>query len=122
MAAPRHWVFAGTDVREGTRFGINSLNGNAILGHEIDVVQFDWSPPNTKILAIGSFSAAPELLIGNCQTRATRSRTTASGMIYFDHPGGGAVFGAPTIAFGGSVMVDALASRVLRNVLDRFTQ
>ena len=48
VIAPRHWVFAGSDVREGTRFGRNSLNGNAILGHEIDVVLPDWSPPNTR--------------------------------------------------------------------------
>jgi hypothetical protein len=30
------------------------------------------------------------------------------------------VFGAPSIAFGGSVVVDPVATQVLRNVLNRF--
>ena len=30
------------------------------------------------------------------------------------------MFGAPTVAFGGSVMVDADVSRILENVLERF--
>ncbi len=41
-------------------------------------------------------------------------------MTYFDHRGGGGVFGIPSVTAGGGLVVDAIASQVLRNVLDRF--
>ncbi len=118
---PGHWVFQGTGAAAGTRIGLTSLNGSAMLGHEADVVHPVWSPSNLQVLARGvDLTSATELDISNCQTRSTAPRTVGADMIYFDHTGGGGVFGAPSIAFGGSVMVDALATQVLRNVLDRF--
>ncbi len=116
---PDHWVFAGTGVEKGTAFGTKSRNGNAILGHEADVVHALWSPENTQVVARGSGFKASELDISKGY-RQMHGRTEGCDMVYFDHPGGGGVFGAPTIAFGGSVVVDKVASRVLRNVLDRF--
>ena len=116
-----HWVFAGTGVQHGDFFGTSSLNGNAILGHEIDEIHPQWSPANIELLARGAnFVSNYRLDVSNCNVRQFPPATEGGDMIYYDHPGGGGVFGAPTVAFGGSVMLDAVASQVLRNVLDRF--
>ena len=120
---PTHWVFEGTGVQAGTFFGTTSLNGNAILGHEIDVVDELFSPSNIQVLARGkNLRPSYQLNIRNCNMRQFPSATEGGDMVYFDHPGGGAVFGAPTVAFGGSAMVDPVVSRILENVLERFLQ
>ncbi len=115
-----HWVFQGTDVWQGRLFGTRSLNGNAILGHEFDVVVPEWSPKNVQILARGAAFNGTQLDITNCNVRVVRPKSDGGDMVYFTHPSGGAVFGAPTIAFGGSLMVDNVVSKILQNVLDRF--
>ena len=121
VAAAGHWAFAGTGVTHGQFFGQSSLNGNAILGHEVDEIHPTWSPANIQVLARGrAFNADFRLDVSNCNVRRFLPATEGGEMIYFDHPGGGAVFGAPTVAFGGAVMVDAVASQVLENVLNRF--
>lgn len=116
-----HWVFAGTGLQHAEFFGTSSLNGNAILGHEIDEVHPVWSPANLQVLARGAnLTPNYRLDVSNCNVRNFPSATEGGDMIYYDHPGGGGVFGAPTVAFGGSVMVDATVAQILRNVLDRF--
>ena len=99
---------------------VATLAGNANLGHEIDVVDPRWSPSNVEVLARGANFNASQLDISSCSFRRSTPVTAGGEMIYFDHPGGGGVFGAPSVACGGSGVVDAVASGVLRNVLDRF--
>ena len=122
VLAPEHWVFAGTGVTEGTLFGETSQNGNAILGHEFDVVLPQWSPANIEILARGTNFVGTDLDISDCATRVTKQVTKGGDMVYFDHPGGGGVFGAPTVAYGGTLFVDAVTPKILDNVLRRFVE
>ncbi len=119
---PNHWVFAGTGLNLYDTFGDSGLNGGGILGHEMDVTDPQWSPPNIEILAIGAGfgGAATQLHITDCETRQTPGVQFGGEMTYYDHPGGGGVFSAPTVAYGGALPVDAAAAQVLRNVLDRF--
>jgi len=119
---PAHWAFAGTGVMAGTLFGENSPNGGGIMGHESDVVVKKWSPPNIQILAEGVYipGVATSLDISNCQSRSTVGVSKGGDVIYFDHPGGGGVFGIPSVAAGSALAGDPVATRILRNVLTRF--
>ena len=40
-------------------------------------------------------------------------------MTYYDHPGGGSVFSAGSLTFGGSLVVDAALSTLVQNVIHR---
>jgi hypothetical protein len=40
-------------------------------------------------------------------------------MTYYDHPGGGFVFSAGSLTFGGSLVVDAALSTLVHNVIHR---
>ena len=65
-----------------------------------------WSPSNIQILAQAVYlpDVATELDISNCQSRSTTKVTTGGDVIYFDHPGGGGVFGIPSVAAGSAPM------------------
>lgn len=118
---PAHWVFAGTGVTTGSTFGQSGLNGGGMFGHESDVVLPQWTPPNTVLLAQARYPVTVSSLnISNCQSRSTSSVTSGGDVIYFDHEGGGGVFGIPSVAAGSSLVVDAVATQMVRNVLDRF--
>jgi hypothetical protein len=101
----RHWVFAGTGLREGDLFGQKSLHmrvpGGA-SGHETDKIS-PSSPANTQLLARG----------GNPGSGGAE-------MVLHEPPGGGAVFSAGSIAWPASVLVDQAVSKITANVLRRF--
>jgi hypothetical protein len=40
-------------------------------------------------------------------------------MVYYEHPGGGIVFSAGSLTFGGSLVVDRTIQELIRNVLTR---
>ena len=118
---PAHWVFAGTGVGPHTEFGLVGLNGGRMFGHESDVVLPQWTPANAVVLARAKYPIlVGSLNISNCQTRSSPLVSVGGDVVYFDHPGGGGVFGIPSVAAGGSLMVDAVATRMLQNVLGRF--
>ena len=101
----RHWVFAGTGLREGDLFGEKSLHmrvpGGA-SGHETDKIS-PSSPANTHLLARGENPGG------------------GGGEIVIHEPaGGGAVFSAGSIAWTASVLVDPAVSTITANVLRRF--
>ena len=78
----------------------------------------EW--PNVQILARGAGLSATQLDITNCDVRVVTPVSRGGDMITYRHPGGGEVFGAPSVAFSGALFVDPVASRVLENVLRRF--
>ena len=47
---------------------------------------------------------------------------TLGDVIYFDHPGGGGVFGIPSVAVGSALAGDPVATQISQNVLTRFLQ
>lgn len=105
VVAPDHWVFAGTGLRMGELFGLESqserIPGGA-SGHETDK-RTEFSPPGTTLLAKGR-----NIDDGGAE------------MIYFGTPSGGEVFSAGSITWNASILVDKGVAAVTRNVLDRF--
>jgi hypothetical protein len=102
-----HWVFAGTGLREGDRFGIHSQHervpGGA-SGHETDK-RSPSSPANTRLLAKG-----------------LNPDGGGAEMVLHEPGGGGAVFSAGSICWTSSLWVDDGVSRITANVLRRFLE
>jgi hypothetical protein len=102
-----HWAFAGTGLRNGDLFGVNSLHrrcpGGA-SGHETDKLSAS-SPVGARLLAKGANPGG-----GGAE------------MVCFETPGGGAVFSAGSICYVSALPVDDGVSRVTANVLRRFLQ
>lgn len=101
----RHWAFEGTGLEAGQLFGERSLHmrcpGGA-SGHETDKRSAS-SPANVHLLAKGE-----NLDDGGAE------------MVYFDTPGGGAVFSVGSISYCSSLPVDDQISQITSNVLRRF--
>ncbi|MES2016560.1 MAG: N,N-dimethylformamidase beta subunit family domain-containing protein [Pseudomonadota bacterium] len=105
VLAPDHWVFDGTGLTAGALVGAAGLNCGGASGWEID-----------KLDPLGRPSGLVHLAKGTNPWRA------GADMVCFPHPGGGAVFSVGSITFGGSLAVDPVLSRMLQNVIARFTQ
>jgi N,N-dimethylformamidase len=107
VIAPDHWVFAGTNLRQGDLFGLKSLHmrcpGGA-SGHENDKIS-PSSPKNVQLLAKG-----------------TNPDDGGAEMVYFETPCKGAVFSVGSICWTSSIVVDDAVSRITANVLRRFTK
>jgi len=118
---PEHWVFAGTGVGPHSVFGERAPNGGRMFGHESDVVLPQWTPANAVVLARAEYPVLVSSLdVSNCQSRSTSSVQVGGDIVYFDHPGGGGVFGIPSVAAGSSLIGDPVASQMVDNVLRRF--
>ncbi len=100
-----HWVFDGTGLKSGDRFGEKCLHqrcpGGA-SGHETDKVSAS-SPANAHRLAKG-----------------LNPNHGGADMVIFDTVFGGAVFSVGSINFVSSLPVDDNVSRITANVLRRF--
>ena len=123
-----NWIFDGVPDRIIGDFG---LSGGGAAGFELDRADIKLGTPhNTVILAT---SESPRIISCLCRKKCDE-RTTISGeshedliradMVYFDCPGGGAVFSVGSITFCGSLShnnYDNNISRILENVVRRFT-
>lgn len=97
-----HPFFQGTGLANGNAFGQSGLNGGGASGWEVDTVG-PWSPSNTIVLARGlNFNDGLQ----------------GGDMTYYAHPAGGFVFGAGSISFGGSLVVDARLQQIVSNALN----
>lgn len=105
VVEPDHWVFAGTWLKKGDLFGTRTLHeryGHGASGHETDKIS-PSSPKNVQLLA-----------------RGLNPEEGGAHMVYFDTPGGGAVFSAGSITYPAALLCDEPTSLITRNVLDRF--
>ncbi|MBX7167877.1 MAG: carboxypeptidase-like regulatory domain-containing protein [Pirellulales bacterium] len=103
--ASNHWVFAGTGLRRGDRFGERTLHeryGDGASGHETDKLSAS-SPRDAVLLA-----------------RGLNPDDGGAHMVYFDTPCGGAVFSAGSITYPTALLCDRHVARITANVLDRF--
>ena len=100
-----HWAFAGTGLKKGELFGIESLHerihGGA-SGHETDK-RTSFSPPSTVLLAKG---LNPE--------------EGGAELVCYELENGGAVFSAGSITYPASLLLDYPLTLITRNVLNRF--
>jgi len=120
-------LFAGTGLSNGDAFGDFGLNrgrGNGkASGWEVDTSR----GPGAIAVPTACFpsqavvppSALPDGLIVLAQGVPDGADAPGADMTYYDHPGGGFVFAAGSLTFGGSLVVDPLLSRLMQNVLDR---
>ncbi len=102
---PDHWIFADTGLRQGDLFGETTLQqryGDGASGIETDKVS-PSSPKNTLLLA-----------------RGCNPDEGGAHMVYFETPGGGAVFSAGSISYASALLCDPAISRLTANVLRRF--
>lgn len=100
---PNHWIFRDTGLKKGDKIGEFGLNRGGASGHETDKMD-KFSPENTVLLAKG-----------------LNPDDGGAEMVYYDHPGGGGVFSTGSVTFGGSLVVDQSLSKIMQNVLERFT-
>ncbi len=102
---PDHWIFAGTGLRRGERFGLKTLHeryGDGASGHETDKVSPN-SPRGLRPLA-----------------RGLNPDNGGAHIVCFETPSGGAVFSVGSITFPTALLCDEPCSRITANVLQRF--
>lgn len=104
---PDHWIFAGTGLKKDDLFGKTGLNKNrgfsgGASGWETDQMD-ENSPKNCVLLAKGA-----------------NTKGKGAHMVYYEHPGGGGVFSAGSITFGGSLASDKELTIMVNNVINRF--
>ncbi len=100
-----HWVFAGTGLLNGDHFGLTTLHeryGDGASGHETDKIS-PHSPANVELLA-----------------RGLNPDEGGAHMVYFETPGGGAVFSVGSITFPSALLCEDACAQLTRNVLRRF--
>jgi hypothetical protein len=105
VVAPEHWVFAGTGLQKGDRFGTRILHeryGHGASGHETDKMS-PSSPAQVRLLAKG-----------------LNPDDGGAHLIYFETPSVGAVFSAGSITYPTALLCDPPTSDITANVLDRF--
>lgn len=104
---PEHWVFEGTGLKAGDRFGTKCQHervpGGA-SGHETDKRSAS-SPANTRLLA-----------------RGLNPDEGGAEMVIHETEGGGAVFSVGSICWVSSLWVDEGVSRITANVVRRFLE
>lgn len=122
------WIFEGVPDEIIGDFG---LSGGGAAGFELDRADRSLgTPENAVVLAVsenppGHFVLVPEEWLTHVTTIPDQPHDalTRADMIYFDCPGGGAVFSVGSITFCGSLAhndYDNNVSRILENVLNRF--
>jgi N,N-dimethylformamidase len=122
------WIFEGV---EGEVLGDFGYSGGGAAGYELDRVDTRLgSPENVRILASSEdhpdhFVLVPEELLTHLTTWSMQpiDELIRADMIYFEVPGGGAVFSTGSITFCGSLPWnggDNNISQVVGNVLQRF--
>jgi hypothetical protein len=123
---PKHWAFAGVDLSANGCFGKRSLNQDTPITTE----QMDPSRPGESIGLAGHGASGWET--DKRSDTAPRDITTiAKGMNRF---GGadmvirepaqtrGGMFSASSITFAGSLLIDPVASQLVKNVVERAVQ
>lgn len=112
---PDHWIFDGTNVEKGDLIG-KSLNRKWASGHETDR-RTTVTPKNAVLLAEGLNKQRIHELGDD-----SKSKDGGAHLMYYDHEGGGGVYAAGSITFGGSLLADSVMSQMTLNVIEKFTK
>jgi hypothetical protein len=122
-----HPLFAGTGVADGDIFGNAGLNtgfGNGkASAWEVDTSNGPGSLSTEPADCAMTAQAVPPSILPFGLTRLAAGQPDPGGVggdiTIYDHPGGGFVFAAGSLTFGGSLVVDPVLSGLVRNVLQR---
>jgi hypothetical protein len=102
---PGHWIFAGTGLKRGDRFGTRILHqryGDGASGHETDKLS-PSSPKNALLLAKG-----------------LNPDDGGAHLVYFETASGGAVFSVGSITYPTALLCDPPCSTITANVIQHF--
>jgi len=124
------FIFEGVGGDE--KIGDFGLTGNGAAGMEIDAINYDLgTPPNALVLA-SSHNHTPayllvldEMLFNIMDSGGDVCEQVRADMVFFETPGGGAVFSVGSIAWSGALShngYDNNVSLITGNVLKRFCQ
>jgi len=110
VKAPTHWLFDDTDLPGGASIGATGVNkfGGAAAGVEMDSVGAA-SPADLTLLARAD--------VTYYENDKTTTPAVGGDMVYYERSGGGSVFSAGSINFGGSLLVDPMLSIIVKNAL-----
>lgn len=124
------WILDGID---GDTFGGHGLSGHGAAGFELDRADKDLGTPRHAVILATSEGHEPEapwVLVPEERlthltniSGETEPELIRSDMVFFETPGGGAVFSVGSITYCGSLLTsggDNDVARLTRNVLDRF--
>jgi N,N-dimethylformamidase len=122
------WIFAGVDEE---RLGDYGLSGGGAAGFELDRADVELGTPRNAVVMARSeghsanFVVVPEELLSHIGTVSGEKPADLirGELVYFERPGGGAVFSVGSITFCGSLShrnYDNGISRLLENVVRRF--
>jgi len=126
---PRYaWIFEGI---EGDVIGDYGLSGGGAAGFELDRADAALGTPDGAVILARSENPAPshftvpeEVLAGPLTISGESVKDLVrADMVYFERPGGGAVFSVGSITFCGSLWRNGWegpVSRLLENVVRRF--
>jgi hypothetical protein len=115
-----HRFFSGTGVVNGSIIGATGLNGGGASGWEMDTSIPGTAADGVIVSAYGSDDRGSPPANIELLARGTNECGYGADVTYYRHPGGGGVFAAGSLSFGGSLVVDTLLQHVVRNVLDEF--
>jgi hypothetical protein len=124
-----HPLFRGTGLSNGDTFGedgVNTrcggdcgdpkrINGGA-SGWEVDTSAGPGATGIPSNCSVPSARVASSVLPRGL-TILAKGQDGGAEMVYYQHPGGGAVFSVGSITFGGSLVVDRKIQQIVRNVL-----
>ncbi len=105
---PRHWAFAGLNLKAGDEFGHPTLHERCpwgASGHEMDEIT-PASPTNLQRLAKGQNRATPD------------GRVCGGDMVYYENEAEGAVLTVGSVTYVAGLLVDETLSRITRNIVD----
>ncbi len=119
---PDHPLFAGTEVVAGDGIGAAGLNtSGGVYNGAASAWEVDTSDgPGSRSLGCnsGPYPVINSPLPAGLQVLARANPSGVGGEItFYQHPGGGSVFAAGSITFGGSLVMDPQLQQLLRNVL-----
>jgi N,N-dimethylformamidase len=128
-AAELAWMFEGI---EGGILGDYGLSAGGAAGFEYDRADVRLGTPRQAVIVARSenhpqsfYPVMEELLTPVLALDLSQAKELVhADMVYFDLPGGGAIFSVGSITFCGSLWKGGFqgpVSRLLRNVVDRFT-
>jgi N,N-dimethylformamidase len=123
------WAFNGVN---GSRLGDESVLFGGAAGIEIDSVNFDLGTPAHALVIARSENhtnayelASEEVLTPHGATDGLSTADIHADMVFFEVPGGGAVFSTGSIAYAAALswnVFDNDLCRLTTNVLRRFRQ
>lgn len=117
-----HRFFDGTGLHDGDLIGATGLNGGGASGWEMDTSIPGTAPDGVLVDCYGTSDRGSPPANIELLARGTNTGGYGADMTYYRAPGGGGMFAAGSLSFGGSLVVDATLQRIVRNVLDEFLQ